>query len=217
MTKEEYISYEKIEKFMSNYCKEKLPIFSSMEQYAEQYRIPIIKREVADYIRFQLLVQNPKNILEVGTAIGYSSIWMANCLNDCIIDTLEINSDIIKIAKKNISDSSYEGRINIIAGDALNTIKDIEKTYDFAFIDAAKGHYKEFWDLILPKMNPQGIILCDNILIRGLVCLDFEDIPKKHRTFTRKMKSFLDYIFDEERVNSVILPIGDGLLISYIL
>lgn len=217
MYKESHISYESIEKFMTSLSTEERFVFCRLEEYARENHIPIIRRDVADYLRFHLKTHRPHRILEVGTAIGYSALWMAEALNgDCRIDTLELDEQMIEKAKQNLSQSPYGRIVNIISGDALQTLKNLGDSYDFAFIDAAKGYYREFWDLILPKMNSKATILCDNMLIRGLVCLKVEEVPRKHRSQVRKMKEFVDYLFQEERIETILLPIGDGLSLSYV-
>lgn len=218
MHKENFVEYEHLERFMSNLPQKEYPLlFKQMEQYALENYVPIIKRDVAEYIRSHLMIQKPNHILEIGTAIGYSAIWMANTLGgNCHIDTLEIDEKNLEIANNNIRQFGYEQQIQVWLGDAAHTLPQIHDRYDFAFIDAAKGQYQVFWDLILPKMNPSGVILCDNILIRGLVSLPQEQVPKKQNAQVRKMKAFIQYLFSEERVNTVLLPIGDGVSVSYV-
>ena len=96
-------------------------------------------------------------------------------------------------------------------------IKKLENTYDFVFIDAAKGHYKEFFDLIIPKLNNEAIIIGDNILHKGLVCLPLNEVPRRQRTIVRNMKAFIDYIYANDNIRTSILPIGDGLMVNNIL
>lgn len=217
MYKENFVEYEHLEQFMSNLPQREYPLFQSMEQYAFENHVPIIKRDVAEYIRSYLMIHQPHRILEVGTAIGYSAIWMTDALGaNCHIDTLEIDANSVKIAENNIRRFGYEKQIQIWQGDAAHILPEMNERYDFAFIDAAKGQYQVFWDLILPKMKPGGVILCDNILIRGLVSLPQEQVPKKQSAQVRKMKDFIRYLFEEERVHTLILPIGDGVSVSYV-
>lgn len=216
MKREDFVSYRQVEEFTLNFKKKRSDFFAKLEESAARRHIPIIQSDVADYLRFHLVLQKPKDILEIGTAIGYSALWMADALQgNCSIDSLEINEMAAEEARQNISDYGYEDRIRIFLGDAAQTLTKIQKNYDFVFIDAAKGHYREFWDLVAPKMNAGGVILCDNVFVRGLVCLPLSEVPRKHRTHTRNMKVFLEYLSQETKAETVILPVGDGLSISY--
>lgn len=219
MYKENFVTYEHIENFMNHLPKKESSIFHHLEEYAINHHVPIIKKEVANYMKLHLLIQKPSHILEIGTAIGYSSIWMSNALGgNCLIDTLESDLQKVEIAKKNILDFGYQKQIRVWPGDAKETLQKMTPpyTYDFAFIDASKGHYRTFWDLLFPKMKSGSTIICDNIFIRGLVCLPEDSVPKKHQSQTRKMRDFVYYLCEEHRIETSIIPLGDGLSISYI-
>lgn len=217
MKREETVSYQQIEEFTLSFKKERSDFFVKLEDFAREYHIPIMQSDVADYIRYHLMMQKPRHILEIGTAIGYSALWMADALQgECRIDSLELSETMAQEAQKNISDFGYADRIRIILGDAAESLKDIRAEYDFVFIDAAKGQYRKFWDLLIPRMHRGSVILCDNVFVRGLVCLPISEVPKKHRTNTRNMKEFLSYLLKETRAETIILPIGDGISVSYI-
>lgn len=205
-----------VDDFINNLSCNKSNLIQDLHQYAIENKVPIIKDDVSSFIRNILLTKKPKRILELGTAIGYSAILMAETLSgNCTIDTIEKNNDMHEIAVKNIRSSGY--KINPIHGDALAEIKKLENTYDFVFIDAAKGHYKEFFDLIIPKLNNEAIIIGDNILHKGLVCLPLNEVPRRQRTIVRNMKAFIDYIYANDNIRTSILPIGDGLMVNNIL
>lgn len=192
--------------------------------YAEDKYIPIIQRDVESMLVSVLNMHKPKNILEIGTAIGYSSAVMAKTLPESKIKTLERNKDMIDAAVSNLRDLEVADRVEIIQGDAREQVDlladkcqrgELEK-FDFVFIDGAKSHYLEFWEKISGIINPGGVILCDNVLMRGMTVDDAYDIHDKHRTNIKHMRNFIDYITGLKDVQTAILPVGDGITISYI-
>ncbi len=210
------IDHNIVNDFINNLPFGKSNLIKNLYQYALDNKIPIIKDDVASFIRNILLAKKPEKILEIGTAIGYSSVFMAETLcGNCIIDTVEKNETMYDIARKNIEISGY--KINIVHGDALDEISKLDNTYDFVFIDAAKGHYKDFFELIIPKLNKDAIIIGDNILYKGLVCIPINEVSKRQRTIVRNMNSFIEYIYSNDKIRTSILPIGDGLMVSNII
>lgn len=217
MYKESYIEEKTIYDFIENLNDEKSIFLKELEHESNKNHIPIIKNDVADTLRSLLTLKEPKKILEIGTAVGYSSIFFMELLGpDCSVDTFEINEEMIKEAKRNIDESGFSNNINIIEGDALINLKELKSFYDFAFVDASKGHYREFFDYILPHMNENAIIICDNILYKGLVCIDIKEVPRRKRTIARNMRNFIEYVYSDKRLTTSIIPVGDGLMVSYI-
>lgn len=217
MYKESFIEDKTIYDFIENLDNQKSDFIKKLEYESNKNNIPIIKNDVADTLKTLITLKNPVKILEIGTAVGYSSIFFMELLGKpCSIDTFEINEEMIMQAKKNIETAGFSNNINIIEGDALVNLKSLKNFYDFAFIDASKGHYKEFFDYILPHMNKNAIIVCDNILYRGLVCLDINNVPRRKRTIARNMKTFIEYVYSDKRLSTSIIPVGDGLMVSYI-
>lgn len=217
MYKESYIEDKTIYDFIEDLNHEKSNFLKELEQESNEKNVPIIKNDVADTLKCLLTLKKPKRILEIGTAVGYSSIFFRELIGpDCSIDTFEINEEMIREAKKNIETSGFSNNINIIEGDALINLKNLNNFYDFAFIDASKGHYREFFDFIFPHMNEKGVIVCDNILYKGLVCLDIKDVPRRKRTIARNMRGFIEYVYSDKRLSTSIIPVGDGLMVSYI-
>ncbi len=216
MNKFDNIDYKVIDDFISNLPFTKSESMLEIYNYAMENNVPIIKDDVASFLQNMLLSKKPKRILELGTAIGYSSIFMAEVLSgNCEIDTIEKNYNMYEIAKKNIDNSNY--KINPIFGDAIDELTKLDKNYDFVFIDAAKGHYREFFDLIYPILSDDGIIISDNMLHKGLVCLSLEDVPRRQRTIARNMKSFIEYIYDNPQLKTSLIPIGDGVMINNVI
>lgn len=204
--------------YIEEYLRELLPKkdnLKDMEAYAKENHVPIIEPEVGQFLKVLLQMQDPKRILEIGTAIGYSASLMAENTSDkTIIDTIERRSDMVELAEKNIKTLGYEDRINVLEGEALDILENLDKKYDFIFMDAAKGHYKEFFDHCMELIEPKGIIVCDNVLFRGMVASD-ELVKRRKITIVKRLREFLKYISDIKGYTSSIIPIGDGLAIIY--
>lgn len=204
--------------YIEEYLRELLPenrSLKDLEIYAQENHVPIIEPEVGQFLKVLLQMQDPKRILEIGTAIGYSASLMAENTSDkTIIDTIERRRDMVELAEKNIKALGYEDRINVLEGEALDILENLDKKYDFIFMDAAKGHYKEFFDHCMELIEPKGIIVCDNVLFRGMVASD-ELVKRRKITIVKRLREFLKYISDIKGYTSSIIPIGDGLAIIY--
>lgn len=182
-----------------------------MREYAVDNKIPIIQDEGLAFLKQIISIKKPKKILEIGTAIGYSSICMANVCNSHI-DTIEINEEIFLLAKENIKKSNLN--INPILGNALE-LDDIlfQKDYDLIFIDAAKAQYKKFFTKFSKFLNNDGLIICDNLLFHGLV--EEENIESKNlRKMVEKIKDFNSWLIEQSEFDSYIYQIGDGMSLS---
>jgi len=151
--------------------------------------------------------KNIKNILEVGTATGYSGITMLEEIQDRngILTTIEIDEDRFKIAQSNFQKSNLKG-IEQIFGDAIEEIKKLNKNFDFIFIDAAKGQYKKFFEDSYKLLNEGGIVFIDNILFRGYL---YKESPKRFKTIVKRLDEFVNYLY--ENFDFVLLPISDGV------
>ncbi|MDO5026258.1 MAG: O-methyltransferase [Tissierellia bacterium] len=209
------INNEKIVDFINNiYIKNKVSEeLEDLRIYGQDHNIPIIHREVAEFIKSILVLKKPKKILEIGTAIGYSSIFFANYALDAQITTIEINEEMCKIARENIKKFGFEDRITLLEGDALDLIGSLEDKFDFVFIDAAKGQYIKFFELIEEKLDDKAVIISDNILFRGMVGDD--DLVKRRKiTIVKRLRKYLDMLVANENYTSSILQIGDGLALT---
>ncbi len=178
-----------------------------MEAFAKEHNVPIVTKEVAKYLEFTLRTYKIKNVLEIGTAIGYSGTIMGR---ECQkfggkLTTIEIDEERYNEAKINFEKSGLDN-IFLHLGDALEVIPKLEETYDFVFMDAAKGKYEDFFDLILPKMNKEGLIFIDNIMFRGYL---YKEYPKRFKTIVRNLDKFINRLYEEH--DFVLLPFGDGI------
>ncbi len=189
-------------------------VLKSMEEYAHDKGIPIIQREVAQLL--EVLIKGFKSfrILEVGTAIGYSAIVMAKAAGcGCKVFSVEINPDMVVKARDYIETAGFSHNIKIIQGDAKVVLKKLTGKFDLVFIDGAKGHYGEMFDAILKLVVPGGIVVCDNVLFRGMVASD-SLVKRRKITIVKRMRKFLEYITEHPQLDSAIVPIGDGISIS---
>ncbi len=206
---------DKVENYIRETLKPSQGLLRDLEIYAEENSVPIIHKEVADLLRVILKLKRPKKILELGCAIGYSSLFFADVLDgDVEIVTTERNPIMLERAQDNIKKAGMEDRIKILFGDAEETLKDLEGTFDMIFIDAAKGHYKMFFDMLIGKLNHGGIVISDNILYKGMIASD-DYVVRRKKTIVKRMRTYLDYICDLEGISTSLIPIGDGLAISY--
>mgnify|MGYP000979265847 CR=1 FL=1 len=201
----EYIS-SKIDKYRSANL-----LIKEIEKDAEINNVPIISKEIREYLKFIIRTnKNIKNILEVGTATGYSGIIMSEEIQDRNgnLTTIEIDEDRFKIAKSNFEKANLKN-IEQILGDATEEIEKLNKNYDFIFIDASKGQYLKFFEMSYELLNENGIIFIDNLMFRGLVAADKEEIPKRYKTIVKRLKEFIEKL--NEEYNFVLLPFGDGV------
>lgn len=204
--------------YIEEYIRGLLPkgdsFLASIEDYAIEKEVPIVHPEVAQLLKVLIRMNKPERVLEIGTAIGYSSLVMASCMEEGEILTVERNTDMIYLANKNILNSDYKKMIKIVEGDAEDVLDNIEGKFDFIFLDAAKGHYKEFFLKFIDKLNTGGIVVSDNILFKGMVATD-ELVIRRKKTIVKRMRDYLKYISNESRLETTIIPIGDGVAISY--
>lgn len=194
--------------YIAGKIKEKDELILEMEAYAQEYNVPIVTKEVAEYLRFLVSSYKIKNILEIGTAIGYSGILMAKEIkeNNGKLYTIEIDEERYNLAQENFKKSGLSNIISI-KGDALEEVKKINDTFDFILIDASKGHYMEFFEDSYKLLNEGGIIFIDNIMFRGYL---YKEYPKRFKTIVKRLDSFIDYLYKRDD-RFVLLPFGDGV------
>ena len=192
----------------------KEPILIEIEKYAFENKVPIIEVEVARFLEFLVMLKKPKRILEIGTAIGYSSIIMNRAYPDSSITTIEIDEKNFLKAKEFIKKAGCENNIDVIYADANDALDFITDKYDMIFMDAAKGQYMSFFEKSTERLNSEGILVSDNILFRGLVAKEKNNIRRKN-TIVRRLKDFLKIITNSEEFSTTIIPIDDGMAICY--
>ncbi len=191
--------------------KEDLLLEEFRDECIEKHR-PIVQKEVAQLIKVILNIVEPKKILEIGTNVGFSSIYMCKALdNNVDILSIELDKDIYEEALQNIKKFECHSNIRLINDDANHALDYInESGFDVVFIDASKGHYGEFFDKIMKIISTNAIIICDNVLYKGMIAND-ELVEKRKKTIVKRMRNFLQYISNDDRFDTSIIPIGDGV------
>lgn len=189
-------------------------LFREMEIYAEENHVPIIRAAARDVFLHVVKEAAPRRILEIGTAIGYSALLMADALPELeSITTLELSEDRAALAQDYIERSPYREKIDILTGDAGKMLNSIEEKYDLVFIDAAKGQYPDYWRKIQPLLADRATVLADNVLFRGYV-LGTEPVPRRFRTIAKRLREYLVLVEETTGFSTEILPDGDGLAVS---
>ena len=186
-----------------------------LEKWALQNEVPIIRHDTQQYLRFLLTKEKPKAILEIGTAIGFSALYMHEYAPaDCRITTLEkVEMRLVK-ARKNLADHE---RIRLIEGDAGDSLKTLAlkgEKYNLIFLDAAKGQYSAWLPDILKLLAGGGLLLTDNVLLEGSIAESKFSIERRDRTIHMRMREYLYTLTHTDGLETVILPIGDGLAVS---
>lgn len=189
----------------------------TLEMYAKENHVPIMEPVSMNYVAQLVRMKKPKKILEIGTAIGYSSLRMLDASAQSTIMTIEKNELMYKQACENIRQLDKDNHITVLLGDAIERIKELyeqKDTFDFIFIDAAKGKYKDFFELVQPLTNEQTVIVCDNILFKGYVADEGKSENKRLQKLANKIRLFNEWLMKQEAYHTSIVPIGDGLTIS---
>lgn len=178
---------------------------------------PIIKPEVADFMKVLLSLIKPSNILEIGTAVGYSSLLMSELLDkDGHITTIERFPYMFNIAKENIKKANLEKTITLLEGDASDILPSLNSnTYDLIFMDCAKGQYINFLPECMRLLKPNGLLITDNVLHKGTVARSRYLIDRRQRTTHSRLREFLWTITHSNELKSSVLPIGDGVALSF--
>ncbi|ARU63550.1 hypothetical protein CBW65_22970 [Tumebacillus avium] len=190
---------------------ERNPLLQEMEQQAEAGFVPILDLETVSFLQVLLKIAKPRRILEVGTAIGYSAIVMAEAC-DAVITTLERDAERAAEARANFAKAGLSARIELLEGDALERIGDLGM-YDFIFLDAAKGQYPRFLELLDPHLEKGGVLLSDNILFQGMVSGQ-EEVKHKLRTMINRLREYNELLANHPGYETTFLPLGDGVSLS---
>ena len=200
-------------KYAQNLFKIRNEIIQDIKNESLDENVPIITDEVLNYMIFTARNIKARNILEIGTATGYSGLFLAQIANENsgFLTTMEIDEIRHGKAVENFKKLGLFEKNKMIFGDALEEIPKLDKNvnYDFIFIDASKGQYLNFFEMSYELLNENGIIFIDNLMFRGLVAADKEEIPKRYKTIAKRLKEFIEKL--NEEYNFVLLPFGDGV------
>ncbi len=197
--------------FESVNIKETNPLLVSLKKYADTNNVPIITDEGIHFINQIILLSNVKNVLEIGTAIGYSAINMA-LKHDVSVTTIERNNEMYELAKINIKKAKLEQKITLINSDALELDETTMEMFDLIFIDAAKAQSINFFNKYKKKLNDSGIIITDNLLFHDLI--DQSAKTRNLRQLLRKIDNFNKFIVEQKDFNTYLYQLGDGMSLS---
>lgn len=187
----------------------------NLEKDALSSGVPIIRREMQSFIKVLLAVKKPKRILEVGTAVGFSTLLMCEYgLPDLEITTIENYEKRIPVAKENFLRAGRNGQITLLEGDAGQILKELEGEYDLIFMDAAKGQYIHWLEDVIRLLAPEGLLLSDNVLQEGELIESHYLVERRNRTIYKRMREYLYTLKHDKRLMTSILPLGDGAALS---
>ena len=206
---------ERLVTFINSFDSGNTEELEQIEKEAIETYVPIIRKEMQNFLKMLLAIKKPARILEVGTAIGFSAILMAEYNpDDCQIITIENYEKRIPIARENFKRVGKEQQITLLEGDAAEVLKTIEEPLDFIFMDAAKGQYIHFMPEVLRLLKKDGILVSDNVLQDGDIIESRYIVTRRNRTIHKRMRDYLYQLTHHDELVTSILPIGDGITIS---
>ncbi len=216
------ITDQKVTAYIQGLYKPLNPFLASLRTEAEARNIPVIRKEIETVLLTLLQIKKPERVLEIGTAVGYSTLCFAMSGNVGHVTTLELKENACREAVRNFENAEQSNRIRLMQGDALESLKQLRwesktpPTFDFIFIDGAKGHYLEIWELCMPLCEPGTVIVADNILFKAMTAADeYLDI-RRNKTIVNRMRAYLSHITELSGVTTAVMAVGDGLAISTI-
>lgn len=209
-----YITYDYMEEYIRNLIPEREGILREIEIFARENGVPIVQKETGKFLEFMVNMKKPLRILELGTAIGFSSILMyeAAGTNPDIV-TIERDEKMIAMAKENLKKFNLQEKIKIEEGDCLEILEKLQEPFDLIFMDAGKGHYNHFLPHCLRLLKDDGIIVADNVLFRGMVASQ-ELVKRRKITIVKRMRNYLDLVSKDESLITSVIPMGDGIAVT---
>ena len=206
---------ERIVTFINSMDTENSEILEKIEREALADDVPIIRHEMQSFLRVLLMMQKPMRILEVGTAVGFSALLMNDAAPEgCHITTIENYEKRIPIARENFRRAGKEDQITLIEGDALQVLKELDETYDFIFMDAAKGQYIHYLPDVLRVLADGGCLVSDNVMQDGDIIESRFAVERRNRTIHARMREYLYELKHREDLVTSIIPLGDGVAVS---
>lgn len=204
-----------ITEYIRSLIREEKNDLEKIEQEARENHVPIVKPETKELLRTLVLLKKPMKILEVGAAVGFSSLYMNSYQPEGgTVLTIERNDKRILKARENIRKTGKEQDVTLLEGDAIEILKEIRGSFDLIFVDAAKGQYIHFLEDVLRLLAPEGVLVSDNVLQDGDVAKSRYAIERRDRTIHKRMRDYLYTIKNHPLLETVILPVGDGVAIS---
>ena len=206
---------ERMAAFIDSLDQGNTEFLNEIEKYALETEVPIIRRSMQSLLKFLLQFSKPRNILEVGTAIGFSALLMSEYgPAECHITTIEKYEKRIPLARENFARAGAQDRITLLEGDAIEILQELDGSYDLIFMDAAKGQYINFLPDILRLLSPGGLLVSDNVLQDGDIIQSRFAVTRRNRTIHARMREYLYELKHHPGLETVILPVGDGVTLS---
>jgi len=205
--------------YITEYIRDNTPkldgILEELEAYARENHVPISQPETLRFIKVLAAIHKSRKILEIGTAIGYFAIAAAGWTSDIQITSIEKSEDTAKLAIENITTVDLNSQIDVMVGDAKDILPTIEdESFDLIFLDAAKGQYLQFLPHCIRILRTGGVLISDNVLFDGMVATD-ELWKKRKCTIIRNLREYIKEIMDNDKLNTSLIPLGDGVAVSY--
>lgn len=190
-------------------------VIEAIEQEALRDRVPIIRKEMQSFLKVLLMIKRPMRILEVGAAVGFSSILMSEYMPEGgHITTIENYDKRIPIARANFKRAGKEEQIDLIEGDALEVMHGLEGPYDLIFVDAAKGQYIHYLPEVMRLLGTDGVLVSDNVLQEGDIIESRFEVERRNRTIHSRMREYLYELKHHDQLQTSIIPLGDGVALS---
>ena len=206
---------ERLNAFIDSLDTGNTPFLNGIEKEAKETNVPIIRTQVQSLLKLLLAMRKPATILEVGCAIGFSALLMSEYgPEDCHITTIEKYEKRIPVARENFRRAGKGERITLLEGDAAEILQKMTGAYDMIFMDAAKGQYIHFLPDVLRLLAPGGILLSDNVLQDGNILESRFAVTRRNRTIHSRMREYLYELKHHPQLETVILPVGDGVTLS---
>jgi predicted O-methyltransferase YrrM len=208
---------DRITDYIKSLEKDRDPLLYQIGKKARLEGVPVIREETAAFLQTMTAAMNPKAILEVGTAVGYSTLLMAQVMpKDCYITTIEKYEKRIPQAKSNFCKAGETERITLLEGDAKDILEGLTGPFDLVFMDAAKGQYLAWLPLVLGVMKPGGMLISDNVLQDGDIVESRFAVERRNRTIHARMREYLYELKHSRKLVTTIVPIGDGITVSIV-
>jgi predicted O-methyltransferase YrrM len=193
------------------------PLMNEIAEDCSVNHVALIPQEVGELFSFLVESGKYRRILEIGTGLGYSTLWWAQAVHPQggHIVTIERIPQRLERAREYFSRSSYNNVIKSYVGEARDILPFIEGSFDIIFLDAAMGQYLDFFNNLFPKLIPGGLFIADNIFFENLIFLEASQVRRRHRTMQQRLKSFLQLVREHPDLTTKILPLGDGLVLCW--
>lgn len=208
------ITYDYMEEYIRSLIPDRKGTLKEIEDFARENGVPIVQKESGVFLEFMTSMKKPKRILELGTAVGFSSILMYEAAGtEPDIITIERDERMIELANINLKKFNLSDKIKIEQGDCLEVLERLNEPFDLIFMDAGKGHYNHFLPHCLRLLSEDGIIVADNVLFRGMVASD-ELVKRRKITIVKRMRTYLDLVTQDENLITSVIPMGDGIAVT---